>query len=93
MWKSIEANLIVGRRLINPTKQKLIDDSIIVSDKQGNLDQAVAGANIFLGVSRGNVLNSGHIKSMANKPIVFAMANPDPEILPNEVFRNTGGNL
>ncbi len=85
---AVDSKGIIGksREDLNPTKQKLIDDSIIVSDKQGNLDQAVAGANIFLGVSRGNVLNSGHIKSMANKPIVFAMANPDPEILPNEAL-------
>lgn len=71
-----------SREDLNSTKQKLIDDSIVVSEKSGDLDNAVSGANIFIGVSRGNILNSEHIKSMSDKPIVFAMANPDPEILP-----------
>jgi malate dehydrogenase (oxaloacetate-decarboxylating)(NADP+) len=44
------------------------------------LDQAMKDADIFVGLSVGNVVTPDMIKSMARKPIVFAMANPDPEI-------------
>ena len=45
------------------------------------LAEAIQGADVFLGLSRGNVLNTEHIRSMAEQPIVFALANPDPEIM------------
>lgn len=45
-----------------------------------NLDKAMRGADIFLGLSIGNVVTTEMIKNMAKNPIVFAMANPDPEI-------------
>jgi malate dehydrogenase (oxaloacetate-decarboxylating)(NADP+) len=38
------------------------------------------GADVFIGLSKGNILNADHLRSMADNPIVFAMANPDPEI-------------
>lgn len=45
-----------------------------------NLAEAMVGADVFLGLSKGNVVNKEMVRSMADKPIVFAMANPDPEI-------------
>ncbi len=47
------------------------------------LADAIAGADIFLGVSGPGVLSEDMLRSMAERPIVFAMANPDPEILPH----------
>lgn len=44
------------------------------------LEEAMSGADVFLGLSRGNVVSQEMIKSMAANPIVFALANPDPEI-------------
>jgi malate dehydrogenase (oxaloacetate-decarboxylating)(NADP+) len=44
------------------------------------LEDAVKGADVFLGLSKGNVLTTAMVKSMAKNPIVFALANPDPEI-------------
>ncbi|MDE0104783.1 MAG: NADP-dependent malic enzyme [Bryobacterales bacterium] len=44
------------------------------------LDEAVAGADVFVGLSRANVLKPKMLLSMADQPIVFALANPDPEI-------------
>ena len=44
------------------------------------LEEAMVGADMFLGLSRGGVLNGDIIKTMADDPIVFALANPDPEI-------------
>ncbi len=46
------------------------------------LEEAVRGADVFLGLSVGDVLTAGMLKSMAPRPIVFAMANPVPEIKP-----------
>ncbi|MGB0850687.1 MAG: NADP-dependent malic enzyme, partial [Bacteroidia bacterium] len=45
-----------------------------------NLAEAMVGADIFLGLSIGNVVNADMVRSMAKNPIVFALANPDPEI-------------
>jgi malate dehydrogenase (oxaloacetate-decarboxylating) len=50
----------------------------------GSLDDVIAGADVFVGVSRPNVLGVDGIKKMARDPIVFAMANPDPEVNPDE---------
>ncbi|MFM9949525.1 MAG: NADP-dependent malic enzyme [Saprospiraceae bacterium] len=44
------------------------------------LAEAMKGADVFLGLSKGNILSQDMVRSMANSPIVFAMANPDPEI-------------
>ncbi len=52
------------------------------------LDDAIDGADAFLGVSGPNLLSPEQLKKMADKPIVFACANPDPEIRP-ELAKNT----
>ena len=44
------------------------------------LEEAMINADVFIGLSQGNIVNTKMIKSMAKNPIVFAMANPDPEI-------------
>lgn len=48
--------------------------------RYADLAEALKGADVFLGLSQGNIVSESMIKSMANNPIVFAMANPDPEI-------------
>jgi malate dehydrogenase (oxaloacetate-decarboxylating)(NADP+) len=45
-----------------------------------DLTEALKGADVFLGLSQGNIMNGAMVLSMAARPIVFAMANPDPEI-------------
>ena len=50
---------------------------------RGSLEDAMKGADMFLGVSAPGVVSEDMIKSMADKPIVFAMANPTPEIMPD----------
>jgi malate dehydrogenase (oxaloacetate-decarboxylating)(NADP+) len=47
-----------------------------------NLAEAIVGADVFLGLSAANALSPDMVKSMADQPIIFAMANPDPEISP-----------
>ena len=49
------------------------------------LAQVIAGADVFLGLSAGGVLKQDMVKSMAAKPLIFALANPNPEIDPEEV--------
>lgn len=49
-------------------------------NRRGGLDEAMVDADIFIGVSVADLLTEAHIKSMANDPIVFALANPNPEI-------------
>jgi len=49
------------------------------------LREAIVGADIFLGLSAGGVLKADMVKTMAARPLVFALANPTPEILPEEV--------
>ena len=50
---------------------------------EGGLAEALVGANIFIGVSAPGVLNEGMIKTMSERPIIFALANPVPEIMPD----------
>jgi malate dehydrogenase (oxaloacetate-decarboxylating) len=52
--------------------------------KSGGLQDALAGADVFIGVSKANLLTAEDIKRMADKSIIFAMANPVPEIMPEE---------
>ena len=50
----------------------------------GPLVEIIKGANIFIGVSAGKILTKDMVKSMAEQPVIFALANPVPEILPHE---------
>ncbi len=72
-----------GRKDLNPIKQKLLKAGIIAAARGGALADALAGADVFIGVSKPDVLTQAMVKSMAPKPIIFAMANPTPEIMPH----------
>lgn len=52
----------------------------------GTLEDALKGADVFVGVSAPGVLHPEWIKTMAEKPVIFAMANPTPEIFPDEAL-------
>ena len=51
-----------------------------------SLSRALEGADLFIGVSKADLLKPEMVKTMANKPIIFALANPDPEILPTDAL-------
>ncbi|WP_119460462.1 NADP-dependent malic enzyme [Rhodospirillaceae bacterium SYSU D60014] len=53
--------------------------------KARTLEEALAGADIFLGLSGKDAVTAATVKTMADRPIIFAMANPDPEITPEQV--------
>ena len=56
-----------------------------IDTKLRTLEEAIKGADVFLGLSTKNVLNKNMVKKMAKNPIIFACANPDPEINPEDV--------
>ncbi|MBU0731773.1 NADP-dependent malic enzyme [Patescibacteria group bacterium] len=63
--------------------QKLAVKKSNKSGIKGKLDDAIQNADVFIGVSAPGILKPHHIKTMADKPIIFAMANPVPEIMPD----------
>jgi malate dehydrogenase (oxaloacetate-decarboxylating)(NADP+) len=67
---------------MNPYKERYAVDT-----KKRTLAEALDGADAFVGVSVAGTVTGAMIKTMAKDPIVFAMANPDPEILPEEILK------
>lgn len=55
--------------------------------KTGSLADAMKGADVFIGVSAPNIVSEEMVKSMANNPVIFSMANPTPEIMPDVAKR------
>lgn len=51
-----------------------------------SLRDVIAGKDVFIGLSEGNLLDEAMVKSMASNPVILAMANPDPEIIPEKAF-------
>ncbi|MFP4020130.1 MAG: NADP-dependent malic enzyme [Halanaerobium sp.] len=56
-------------------------------NREGDLAEMIKGADVFIGVSAANLLYKEMVKSMADDPIIFAMANPDPEIWPEDALK------
>ncbi|UHQ23805.1 NADP-dependent malic enzyme [Lysobacter sp. 5GHs7-4] len=71
--------LYTGRGKMDPDKERYARDT----DKR-TLADIVAGADVFLGLSAGGVLKAEMVATMADKPIILALANPYPEILPED---------
>ena len=67
-----------GRDDLNEQKQSFAIDT----DKR-TLEDAMNGADVFIGVSGPDLVNAAMVKSMAAKPVVFALSNPDPEVRPS----------
>ena len=72
-----------GRNSLNDTKKEMAD----ITNKQGrkgSLADAVKDMDVFIGVSVPDVLSKNMVRSMNENPMIFAMSNPDPEILPDD---------
>jgi malate dehydrogenase (oxaloacetate-decarboxylating)(NADP+) len=67
---------------LNPYKERFAHKT-----KWRTLADALKGADVFVGLSQPGVISGDDLKTMADSPVVFAMANPDPEILPEEAFK------
>tara|TARA_Y100000310_G_scaffold153901_1_gene153444 strand:+ start:11498 stop:12781 length:1284 start_codon:yes stop_codon:yes gene_type:complete len=74
MYMFDSKGLITIERDVNKYKAEF------AQEKDQSLSEALAGADVFIGVSKGGLLSKEMVNSMAVKPIVFAMANPNPEI-------------
>ena len=71
-----------GRDDLTPEKRELLDHTN-ARGRRGPLRDVLTGADVFIGVSRGGLLDGDDVRRMAPSPIVFALANPVPEIMPN----------
>ncbi|MEO7176664.1 MAG: NADP-dependent malic enzyme [Saprospiraceae bacterium] len=74
-----------GRTGLNTVKQLALSYSNHLN-QIGDLRDALRDADVFIGVSAANILEESHIKSMAKDPIIFALANPIPEIMPDLAY-------
>ncbi|MFN3926123.1 MAG: NAD-dependent malic enzyme [Pseudanabaenaceae cyanobacterium] len=74
----------LGRDRPDLTSEKLE----FVGDETGNLAQVIKGADVFIGLSKGGVLTAEMVRTMAERRVVFAMANPIPEIQPELVVND-----
>lgn len=80
----VDRNGVVSKnRKIKVNKYKALFE--IETDRK-TLSDAMDGADVFIGVARGDLVSTKMIKSMADKPIIFALSNPDPEISPADVY-------
>lgn len=73
-----------NRTDLNPEKNLI--STFSTNNGSKNLKDALLGADIFIGVSKGNLLDRSMVQSMAKDPIIFALANPIPEIDPKEAI-------
>ena len=78
--------IYAGRSGLNPAKQEIAEMSNRACEK-GSLADVIKGADVFIGVSAPGVLTAEMVQSMAKDAIVFACANPTPEIFPDEAKR------
>ncbi len=75
-----------GRNDLNKEKIELLQDST-AKDRTGELALALVDVDVFIGLSKPKILTIEMIKSMAKKPIIFTLANPTPEIIPEEAHK------
>ena len=71
-----------NRKDLNKYNQDLAVDTTCVT-----LDDAMKNSDVFIGVSGANLIQKNHLESMSASPIIFALANPDPEILPCDAHK------
>ena len=78
-----EGAIYKGRENLNPIKMEMAEMTNLSMEK-GSLSDVIKNADVFIGVSAPRTLNKDMVKSMAEKPIIFACANPIPEIFPED---------
>ena len=78
-----EGAIYKGRDNLNPIKMEMAEITNLSMEK-GSLSDVIKNADVFIGVSAPGTLNKDMVKSMVEKPIIFACANPIPEIFPED---------
>lgn len=88
LYAEPEILAVDSKGIVSADRTDLNDDKIKLleftnkGNVSGSLEDALKGADIFIGVSKAGLLTQGMVKTMAKDPIIFAMANPSPEIMP-----------
>lgn len=82
---AVDSKGIISRQRddLNESKQLLLDFTNH-SNVSGSLNDAISDADVFIGVSSAGLLTKDMVSTMAKDPIIFALANPDPEIMPDD---------
>lgn len=81
---AVDSRGIINKNRTDLNTEKTILLDYINSSQSGSLQDALSGSDIFIGVSRAGLLTSELVKTMAKDPIIFALSNPTPEIMPDE---------
>tara|TARA_B110000037_G_C17120450_1_gene505616 strand:- start:2411 stop:3616 length:1206 start_codon:yes stop_codon:yes gene_type:complete len=75
-----------NRTDLNDSKKEVSTFSNI-ANMDGTLQDAIVAADVFIGVSIGNILTAADVRTMAKDSIIFGLANPEPEIMPEEAYK------
>lgn len=86
-----------SKGIIEPSRKDLTPEKVMLmsfgkTQTRGQLKDAIKDADIFIGLSRGELLNAELVSSMAKDPIIFALANPTPEIMP-DIAKQAGASV
>ena len=81
--------LVDRKGVLNKNREDLnqYNQDLAVDTESNTFDECIVDADVFIGVSGANLLKESHVLSMSADPIIFALANPDPEILPSDAHQ------
>lgn len=82
---SLEGVLSKSETWLNSTQREIVQHTNL-ENQRGTLDDVIQNADVFIGVSGPKALTKEHIQTMNDNPIIFALANPTPEIYPEEAY-------
>lgn len=76
----------IDRKDLSDEKRKLLSFTNL-ENRNGTIQEVMEGMDVFIGVSKGGLIQADDVAKMAKDPIVFALANPEPEIYPEEAYK------
>ena len=81
--------LVDRKGVLNKNRKDLnqYNQDLAIDTQSNTFDECIVDADVFIGVSGANLLKESHLLSMSADPIIFALANPDPEILPSDAHQ------
>ncbi len=92
---AVDITVVDSKGIIYETREDIDGEKAVIAKRtnrrqlKGSIADAIADSDVFIGVSKGNIVTSEMVKSMHQDAIVFALANPTPEIMPD--FAKAGG--
>ncbi|MCA9328366.1 NADP-dependent malic enzyme [Candidatus Saccharibacteria bacterium] len=92
-----DITVVDSKGIVEPSRKDLNQEKVLLmsyskAHTPGDLAHALKGADVFIGVSKAGLLTPELVKTMAANPIIFAMANPEPEIMP-DVAKQAGARI